>query len=224
MGRKIFITYKYNDTCVRALPGTQGTTARHYVDKLQELIGGDNVNKGELDGESLAQFSDETIASKLRNKIYDSSVTIVLISKRMRGIYTAEKDQWIPWEISYSLKEHSRDGRTSKTNAILAVVLPDELGSYEHFIVENTCSYCNSRTLKTNTLFQILRENMFNIKEPTFTSCSQQFPGTKHYAGYSSYIQSVKWDDFIQYVDYWIGEVVRINENIDKYNIVKTVN
>src|ERR1700744_5225433 len=109
MGRKIFITYKYGDTNVRALPNIFYTKARDYVTALQAKIDKeDHINKGELDGESLDHFEDEAIASSLRNKIYDSSITIVLISPTMKTT-EPERDQWIPWEISYSLKEHSRN-------------------------------------------------------------------------------------------------------------------
>ncbi|MDN3582497.1 TIR domain-containing protein [Mucilaginibacter flavus] len=217
MGRKIFITYKYGDTNVRALPDIFYTKARDYVTALQELIDKeDHINKGEEDGQSLEDFEDEAIASSLRDKIYDSSITIVLISRNMKTA-DSEKDQWIPWEISYSLKEHSRNGRTSLSNALLAVVLPDMWGNYDYFITENPT--CNSRTLHTDSLFVILKRNMFNIKAPDTRECN----GNTVYNGYSSYIHSVKWDDFKVNIDYYLDVAAGINGNIDSYNIVKTI-
>jgi len=217
MGRKIFITYKYADTNVRALPDYPNTKSRDYVTELQTLIDeGDHINKGEDDGQSLEDFEDDAIASSLRDKIYDSSITIVLISPNMKTA-DPEKDQWIPWEISYSLKQHSRNGRTSLSNALLAVVLPDMWGSYSYYITENPT--CSSRTLNTDRLFSILKKNMFNIKDPETRQCN----GNTIYTGYSSYAHSVSWEDFIGNLDHYLDVATGINGNIDNYNIVKSI-
>lgn len=231
MGRKIFVSYKYSDSLVQDLNiyvtvNPLGypikikvpTTARHYVDKLTEILKDcDNIYKGENDNESMESLADSTIGSKLGDKIYDSSITIVLISKGMKSIFLPEKDQWIPWEISYSLKEQSRQGIHSKTNGVIAVVLPDESGNYEYYLTYD--SICNCTTHNTPILFQILRENMFNQKQPEIRICN----GKNVYQGDFSYIQSVKWTNFEKDPNLYIDKAVELRDKKEQYNLRKNV-
>lgn len=233
MGKKIFISYKYGDTNVASFKESfmellEPTKVRDYVTKLQELIGEEHINKGEKDDESLEEFKNDTIQGKLADKIFDSTVTIVLISPNMKDISQVETEQWIPWEISYSLKNKCRTDKSGNTqrspmNAVLSVVLPDKQGSYEYYIKDNICSYCNCRTLKTNTLFKILSGNMFNIKQPNFSDCKHHDENTI-YIGKPSYIISVKWCDFIENIDQYISESLTIKNDHENYNIVKKLN
>ena len=165
-GHKVFISYKYKDNNVEHLDrsGDEPTIARHYVDEFQDIIGDSvHVNKGEKDGEDMSDFKDSTIESKLRNKIFDSTVTVVFISPNMKTA-EPEEDQWIPWEISYSLRVVHRENGTSYCNGIVAVVLPDRNGSYEYMLEKRNCYGCHSKctTWHTGKLFTILRLNMFN--------------------------------------------------------------
>lgn len=150
MGRKIFVSYKYKDTDVKALPGvTSFTWVRDYVDYIAEhLIEKGNVYKGEDNTEDLSERSETYIWNHLKDKIYDSSVTIILISPNMKETGKWQRSQWIPWEIAYSLRETSRSDYTSHSNAILAVILPDKNGSYSYYSKEN--------------LFPILKANIDN--------------------------------------------------------------
>ncbi len=228
MGRKIFISYKYKDTDVRQMyhiwySQNRSTRVRDYVDKLQELIGEDNINKGEKDGEDMSVLEDATIQSILGDKIYDSSITLVLISPNMKDPTLPETEQWIPWEISYSLREQSREGRTSKTNAVMAIVLPDANNSYEYYIKEHTCPYCNTRTLYTGRLFKVLSVNMFNRYNPTYSTCIYHAANSRPETGEASYIPSVKWDDFVEDVEGNLQRVERIKENIAAYDIKKNL-
>jgi hypothetical protein len=217
MGKKVFISYKYADSNIRALTGIRFTTVRDYVDILQTKIDKtDHINKGEDDGEDMSSLADSTIASKLGDKIFDSTVTIVFISKGMRE-NSPDKDQWIPWEISYSLREQSREGKSSKTNAILGVVLPDITGSYEWYYHFN--QQCNSTTHYTDQLFTILKENMFNKKSSTTRECE----GTTIHEGEFSYIKTVKWDNFIESLNFYIDKALEIWKVRDQYTIRRNI-
>lgn len=228
MGRKVFVSYKYGDTSVEDLNiyedtfwGKQKvqTKVRHYVNELSNILSSeDHIYKGEDDGQSLADFSDEYIASSLRDKIYDSSITIVIVSKGMKNTMQDEKNQWIPWEISYSLKEYTRQGRTSLSNGILAVVLPDEFGSYSYYI--NYDSICNCTNYNTLFLFQILRENMFNKKQQETSLCSN---GSLVYHGECSYIKSVKWEEFKKYPNFYLDKAIELRDAKEEYNITKII-
>ena len=217
MGKKVFISYKYLDSDVFPLNGNEKTICRDYVNTLQDLLEETpHVYKAEEDDNDLSQFQDDTIASKLRDKIFNSSITVVLISKNMKT-NEPEGDQWVPWEISYSLSEYKRNNRASLTNGVIAVVVPDKTGSYEYMITENDA--CNSRTIHISKLFTILKKNMFNKKEKSFRECN----GSKIHTGNPSYIQIVKWDTFIKSLDFYLDKASELNDNIADYKITKSV-
>lgn len=224
MGKKIFISYKYGDTAVQHLSRNYSweiTKVRDYVDELQDkLEETDHLNKGEKDGEDLSNFKDETIASKLRDKIYDSSVTIVLISPNMKDSGISENDQWIPWEVSYSLKEVTREDKTSRTNGVLAVVIPDRTGNYNYMLEPKLCCGSGCTVWHTDKLFKILRENMFNKIDKTNKDCNI---GDNVYTGFVSYIHMVRWDEFINNIDLYINIVTSIRDNKEDYEIKKNI-
>ena len=115
MGKKIFVSYKYYDSKVLNLDNQSNSIVRDYVDLFEGMLDyEDDIYKGESDGEDLSELSDETIWEKLKTRIYDSSVTVVFISPGMRENWREERNQWIPWEISYSLKESTRKNKNGK--------------------------------------------------------------------------------------------------------------
>lgn len=156
MGKKIFVSYKYADNDVKSLSMYLGqTTAHHYVQYMQDYIfneDSDHIYKGEKSEEDLSDKSDNYIREHLKDKIFDSTITIVLISPNMKEYGKRERNQWIPWEISYSVSLETRNDRTSHRNALLAVILPDHYGSYNY--------------LNTMQQFRILQENINNNFAP----------------------------------------------------------
>ncbi|MDO5814653.1 MAG: TIR domain-containing protein [Methanobrevibacter sp.] len=227
MGNKIFVSYKYGDNQVENLSVYSDSTVRDYVDEFErQLDSSDNIYKGESDGEDLSNLSDSTIWEKLKDRIYDSSVTVVFISPGMREWWKSDRDQWIPWEVSYSLKETSRrnkngDSVTSHCNAMVAVVLPDETGSYSYYLESKSCCAGGCTMHHTNNLFTIVKKNKFNrVKNSSNRNCDNN---DTIWTGTCSYIEAVKWSSFIMDYQKYIEKAIERQENIDEYDICKEV-
>ena len=236
MSRKVFVSYKYKDMSVMPLKAHHPldylvpsfSLTREYVDFLADKIElSDHIYKGEESNSDLSGYTDEYIEEKLKERISDSSVTIVLITPNMRVANKTDRDQWIPWEISYSLKEITREDRTSHTNALLAVVLPDANGSYNYCIYKRNCCSEQCTWHNTDWLFEIMRRNTFNRKsastKPTDIKICDNQHERIHY-GESSYMPIVTWERFIENTTRQIERVCDLRDNhIDEYDIQKVV-
>lgn len=212
MGKKIFVSYKYGDSDVQKITNNyfEQDTVRNYVDKLEELIGRNDIYKGEHSGEDQSKFKDDTIWKHLKSKIFDSSITIVLISKNMKEICYEDEEQWIYQEISYSLKELTRTSENgnkenkSLSNAIICVVIPDRSGSYDYYI-NNTFF---SQSYNDSMTFNIIAKNRSN----------------KKYTFDEDYIVTVKWKDFLNNYNKYIDLAVEKQRRINEFNITKETN
>lgn len=226
-GRKIFVSYKYADDNVENLSDSPwcDSTARDYVTLLEGYLDEtDHIYKGESDGEDLSMYSDGTIWEKLRNRIYDSTLTIVMISPNMKDRFRNERNQWIPWEVSFSLKETSRRNSSgqpvaSRTNAMLAIVLPDSSGAYGYYLESRSCCSSGCTMHHTDQLFEIIRRNKFNKKVPDSRSCVN---GDTVWYGEASYIEAVKWADFASDPEKYISAAYDRRNRIDSFDIRKT--
>jgi hypothetical protein len=226
MARKVFVSYKHGDTQVAQLPYPLNVngTCRDYVDTTIQLLAGVEIYKGEDADSDLSQFKNETIRTHLKEKIRDSSITVVLISKGMKEIGIAEKDQWIPWEVQYSLTRTAYGEKRSGRNGMLAVIIPEADGTYNHYFEYSGCAHCGTRTHKTNDLFEILRNNTFNKHQPVQQVCSSSAHGSMYHVGDThSYIHQVEWGKFINNPSYYLDIAERLKGNSDDYKLQRRV-
>ena len=194
MAHKTFISYKYSesrklrDTIIAAL----GKDATYY--------------KGEtVDSKDMTDFKRETIEKNLTDMMYDTSVTIVILSPNMR------ESDWIGWEISYCLKKTTRKGRTSQRNGVVAVIKKVN-GSYSWFKHSNQNGSINYHMDKIQ---DIIQKNHFNSDPPIKTS--NGFYDSLN----GSYIAFVEEDEFLNDPAKYIDNAYEKSENDGKGYIVK---
>ncbi len=204
MKRKIFVSYKYGDTNILKISNDyiHCDTVRNYVDVLEKKICDNDIYKGEEDDNDLSIFTDDTIWTKLKQKIFDSSITIVLISPGMKENYKPEKEQWIPQEISYSLRTIIHNyKKKSLPNGLIYCVLPDKNGSYSYYI--NYDLFGNVYSYNKCVTFDIMNKNMNNWKY----NCNISYPII------------VQWDKFMSNYNKYIEDAIRHSENVENYNL-----
>ena len=219
MEHKIFVSYKFTDNQVANLDGQRNSIVRDYVDKLGSYLDpAITIYKGEYYSE---RISEETLWETLRNRILDSTMTIIFISPGMITPEVKEKEQWIPWEVSFSLRTIKRRRPNGKTytggpNAMLAVVLPDANGSYDYYREKKTCCSEGCIIHHNHMIFAIMRDNMFNLKSVEKSICDKR---STIWLGDYSYIRSVRWDDFIENPEPHISAAYERQKHIEDYDI-----
>lgn len=167
MVKRVFISYKY----------PEGSSYRDRL--ISKLANGSYKYLGETNKtKDISSLDEATIGSILSDKIYNTHVTVILISPNILD------SDWIPWEVSYSLREINRANRNSSRNGMVAVVLPDENNRYDYMIETNQ----EGETINTSNLPNIISNNMFNAtKESRHDSSNTEF---------GSYISIYRWNEF----------------------------
>lgn len=200
MARKTFISYKYSE-------------AQKLRDEILKKLGKDAVYyQGETsESPDLTNLTTEGIKSKLKDMIYNTSVTIVIISPNIK------ESKWIDWEIEYSLKEVKRNSKTSKTNGIVAIIQKVN-GTYDWFIEYGTnCHGNNTLRYKQNLVYDIIKNNHFN-SNPGIWHCDECKTYSYDEGSYISYIEE---DVFLSNPSYYIETAYDKSQNLDKYDLVK---
>lgn len=201
MAHKTFISYKYSE-------------AQNLRDRIINALGNDaTYYRGETsDSPDLSDTSTQNIKRVLSDMMYDTSVTIVIISPHMK------ESKWIDWEIEYCLKNNTRKDRTSHTNGVIGVIMKWN-GGYDWFKQSSRNSDgCISSSYNESYLYEIIKNNRYN-QNPKRYSC----PICKTVNALSgSYISFVEEDDFINNPQYYINNAYDKSENdAEGYDLVK---
>ncbi|MCY3859254.1 MAG: TIR domain-containing protein [Gammaproteobacteria bacterium] len=203
MAHKTFISYKYSE-------------AQKLRDKIVNALGDDaTYYMGETaESPDLTDEATSTIKSKLTDMMYDTTVTIVILSPNMT------QSNWIDWEIEYCLKEISRKGRTSKTNGLVGVV--QRVNSSYDWLVTTTSKNdgCSVRTYATSKFYSIINDNRFNLRDKSF-KCRrcETYDALK-----DSYFSIVDEADFLTKPEHYIDNAFNKAENANDFNLTKQRN
>ncbi|EAE2569999.1 TIR domain-containing protein [Listeria monocytogenes] len=200
MARKTFISYKYSesrdlrDTILDSL----GEDARYYS--------GETASSPDLSSTTV-----ENIKSSLKDMIYSTTVTIVIISPQMIN------SRWIEWELEYSLKSIKRGDNNSSTNGIVGVIKKGD-GNYDWLkTLSKGSDGCTSTSYITDKMFPIINNNRFN-QDPPLYSCDN-CKTVNRLSG--SYISLIPEGEFLNNPNYYIENAYAKSKALTGYKIKK---
>ncbi|MFK5883826.1 MAG: TIR domain-containing protein [Candidatus Izemoplasma sp.] len=165
MKKSIFISFKYSESLKfkNKLTGLLGSREyRFYGQKFENPI--------------ITIENEEIVFNTLSDKIFQTHVTIVLITQ---GVLDST---WIPKEIAYSLKEIKK-GKATRRSGVIGVIIPKKGNDYSYIMNKNKYG---EFSIKKSLLPDIIKNNINN--ELTGKS--------KTDFDYNSFISIYRWDDF----------------------------
>jgi len=155
--------------------------------------------------------STENIKMNLTDMMYDTSVTIVIISPNMK------QSKWIDWEIEYCLKEISRKGRTSHTNGVVGVVMKYNGGySWLRSSTQQTDGHTSTSNDATK-LYDIINNNRYN-QSPIEYFCDN-CKTIDRLTG--SFISIIEEDEFLNDPNKFIDNAYDKSEKTSGYTLTK---
>ena len=209
MSHQVFVSYKYSDAWK-----TRDSIMRSVLADGHYYNGERGYNKLEL--------ADNSIKEYLKDMIFNTSVTVVVISPNVN------QSNWVEWEIEYSLRLATRNYRQSKRNGIVCVIQgveePRFVNGEFRYVKTSNWAYDivnGKRKLKSYILPPVIKANM----QDTF--------GVGTYLGsYFGYLDSdesnLTYDDycvvvaestFLSNPGKYIEEAYNRAQNADRYNI-----
>lgn len=200
MAHKTFISYKYSESV-------------GLRDRIIKAMGEDAIYYQGENGFSpnKSDDSDDAIWNYLKNMIWPTTVTIVILSPKMT------ESSWIESEISYSLKKISRDGTQSHRNGVVAVI-KKENNSYDWFKYYYIGTDGHSlMAYHEDKIFDLISQNRRNQDPPVY--CCDKCKSIDPLTG--SFISYVEEDEFIKDIDKYINNAFDKAQNDCQGYIVK---
>lgn len=200
MAYKTFISYKYSE-------------AKDLRDRIVKALGDDaKYYQGETsESPNMSDKTTDYIKNKLKDMIYSTSVTIVVVSPDIK------LSNWIDWEIEYSLKQIKRNDRTSGTNGVLGVVMKYN-GDYSWLrpSVENPDGH-NAIHTNDEYLYEIIHKNRFN-QDPLEYTCDV-CKNVDALTG--SYISLINEESFLENPNKYINNAYDKSKNTSNYLLTR---
>ena len=192
MAHKTFISYKFSesqklrDDIIAAL----GDNARYYQGETS-------------DSPDMSDLKTETIKKNLTDMMFNTSVTIVIISTHMK------ESKWIDWEIEYCLKKITRKERTSHINGVVCVI-QKAYGGYSWF--KHITKYddgVEGWSYEESYLYDIIKNNRFNQDPKVYSNEKHKIVDWLT----GSYISFVEEETFLKDPDRYINNAFDKSEN-----------
>lgn len=200
MAKKTFISYKYDE-------------AQELRNKILDRLGEDaKFYRGETSNSpDLSDSTTERIKDYLKDMIFSTSVTIVIISPNMIS------SKWIDWEIEYALHNYKRGDITSRSNGVIGVIMNIN-GSTDWLKIHSVNTHGLYKVqFRNEYLFPIISQNHYNSNPPlkhcndcnTFDSLN------------GSYITMVDENEFLNYPEYYINNAYDKSKKLANYILKK---
>lgn len=202
MVHKTFISYKHSE-------------AQKIRDDIIKALGKDAVYyRGETSNSpDLSDTSTENIKKALTDMMFDTSVTIVVISPNMT------ESNWIDWEIEYCLKNINRKDCISHINGVVGVIMKYN-GGYEWFKKKKRKDDgCIISSYDENKVYDIINKNRYN-QNPKKYSCDVCKTVDSLTGSYIAYVEE---ETFLSNPNKYINNAYdKSEDNAAGYNITKT--